>query len=40
MKKEYVNTELEIILFETNDVVTTSPGGENPPNPGDHGSED
>ena len=35
MKKEFINAELEIILFKTNDVVTTSPGG-----PGDHGSED
>lgn len=32
MKKEFINAELEIILFKTNDVVTTSPG--------DHGSED
>ena len=32
MKKEYVNPEVEIILFNSNDVVTTSPG--------DHGSED
>lgn len=31
MKKEFINAEIEVVLFDTDDVITISGGVETPP---------